>query len=102
MDINRYMNANIPSEVDCLGNHVRVADVTEVTYLRLEKTSETSYVLSGRFECEVFDWIESETDRRFTVVFPASFSLVYKDNNGKWEMAESGTKVYVNTDSFYR
>ena len=102
MDIKRYMNANIPSEVDCLGNHVRVADVTEVTYLRLEKTSETSYVLSGRFECEVFDWIESETDRRFTVVFPASFSLVYKDNNGKWEMAESGTKVYVNTDSFYR
>ena len=102
VDIERYMNANIPSEVDCLGSHVRVEDVTEVTYLRLEKSSETSYVLTGRFECEVSDWIDSEDDRRFTMIFPASFSLVYKENNGKWKLSERGTKVYVNTESFYR
>ena len=102
VDIERYMNANIPSEVDCLGSHVRVEDVTEVSYLRLEKTSETSYVLTGKFECEVSDWIDSEDDRHFTMIFPASFSLMYKENNGKWELSESGTKVYVNTDSFYR
>lgn len=77
-------------------------DVTEVSYLRLEKTSETSYVLTGKFECEVSDWIDSEDDRHFTMIFPASFSLMYKENNGKWELSESGTKVYVNTDSFYR
>ena len=102
VDIERYMNANIPSEVDCLGSQVRVEDVTEVSYLRLEKTSETSYVLTGKFECEVSDWIDSEDDRHFTMIFPASFSLMYKENNGKWELSESGTKVYVNTDSFYR
>lgn len=102
VDIERYMNGNIPSELDCLGSHVRVEDVSDVTYLRLEKTSETAYVLSGRFDCKVSDWIDHEDDRCFTIIFPASFSLLYRNDNGKWEMSESGSKVSVNTDSFYR
>lgn len=100
--IEKYMNANMPPEVDCLGSHVRVEDVSDVTYLKFEQTSETSYVLSGRFDCEVSDWMDNEDDRRFSMIFPASFSLTYRENNGKCEMSESGTKIYVNTDSFYR
>ena len=102
VDIERYMNGNIPSELDCLGSHVRVEDVSDVTYLRLEKTSETTYVLSGGFDCEVSDWIDHEDDRRFTMIFPASYSLLYRKDNEKWEMSESESKVSVNTDSFYR
>lgn len=102
LDIERYMNANMPSEVDCIGSHVRVENVTDISYLRLEKTSDKTYVLTGGFDCEVSDWIDSEDDRRFTMIFPASFSLLYRENNGKWELSESGSKVSVNTDSFYR
>lgn len=102
VDIERYMNGNIPSELDCLGSHVRVEDVSDVTYLRLEKKSETTYVLLGGFDCEVSDWIDREDDRRFSMIFPASFSLLYRNDNGKWEMSESGSKVSVDTDSFYR
>lgn len=102
MDIENYMNSNLPSEVDCLGNHVRVENVTDVSYLKLEKTSDSTYVLTGSFDCEVSDWIDSEDDRRFTMVFPASFSLQYRYSSGKWELSESNSKVYVNTDSFYR
>ena len=102
MDIERYMNNNLPSELDCLGSHVRVEDVSDVLYLRLEKTSDSTYVLSGRFECEVTDYIDHEDDSNFTMVFPASFSLQYMISNEGWKLSESGTKVYVNTDSFYR
>jgi len=102
MDIERYMNNNLPSELDCLGNHVRVEDVSDVSYLKLEKTSDSTYVLTGSFDCEVSDWIDIEDDRRFTMVFPASFSLQYRNSYGKWELSESNSKVYVNTDSFYR
>lgn len=101
-DIETYMNANMPSEVDCIGSHVRVENVSDVDYLRLEKTSDSSYVLTGKFECEVSDWVDSDDNLRFTMVFPASFSLLYSKDDGKWRMSDSESRVHVNTDSFYR
>lgn len=101
-DLEIFLNNNLPSELDALGMHVRVEDVFDVTYIRLEKTSSRDYVLSGRFNCEVSDYMDSDDASKFTMVFPAHFSLRYTEKDGVWVIAKDGSQVYVNTESFYR
>lgn len=100
--IENYMNENLPSEIDTLGNHCSVETVENLfinsfTVLNNEK----SINIKGTFSCKVNIAYESN-DSPFISAFPGLFTLQLNNNEEKWEIDKDETKIYVETENYYK
>lgn len=99
-----YLNSNLPSEIDALGNHCRVEDVNDVSINSVwQAKTEGDLIVSGSCECVVNIALEREEDATTTSRFPAEFTLcVGVKPNGKCDVVGENNIFSVDTDEYYR
>lgn len=102
-DLCMFMNNHLPSEVDALGTHCRVEDVEELLVTNIfDKAKTHDVTVMGTFICTVEISFDSDGSNSFNSNFPGTFTAHYVKNNQNWLIEEEGTRIYVNTDSYYR
>jgi DGQHR domain-containing protein len=102
-DLLMFMNNHLPSEVDALGTHSRIEEIEDLTVTNVltpENNKDVSVI--GTFICTVEVSFENDDSDTFNSDFPGSFTMHYVNDNGKWSIKEEGSRIFVNTDSYYR
>lgn len=99
-----YLNSNLPSEIDALGNHCSVEDVNDVSINSVWKPkSEGDLIVSGSCECVVNISLDNKEEFNTISKFPAEFTLCFGvKSNGKCEIVGDENTFSVDTDEYYR
>lgn len=95
-----FMNNSLPSEVDALGNHCRIDEVSDLMVSSLDYISDDEITVKGGFSAKVEVMLDNEDTTYYSYIFPATFTVRYKKTNS-WELVEKDSNVYVNTDKYY-
>ena len=103
-DIEKFMIRHLPSELDVLGSQSRVEEVIDLEVVQVQVDSPKGQLMvKGSFLCVAEIRYGSESEGTFLKSrFPASFQLCYVRKNEEWVVEDEESKVYVNTDSFYK
>lgn len=102
-DLYTYMNNHIPSEVDVLGSHCRIEEVEDLIVTNVITLDDKQAIsVIGTFICTVEVSFDNDDSDSFNSDFPGSFTLHYVNNKGKWRIEDVGSRIFVNTDSYYR
>lgn len=99
-----YMNRHLPSEIDALGTHSRVDDISKLLVAQVMTDNEKSKLyITGTFDCAVEVRYGSENDDiKLKHSFPGTFRLSLMKNEERWDLDEEECRVYVNTERYYK
>lgn len=99
-----YLNSNLPSEIDALGNHCRIEDVNDVSINSVwESGTECDIIVSGSCECVVNISLDNEEEVDTISKFPAEFTLCLDvKSGGKCKVVGDNNTFSVDTDEYYR
>lgn len=100
-DLMSFMNGHLPSEVDALGTHCSIDEIDKVIISRVNILDKKEIEVSGTFVCTIDISFDNE-DKPFASSFPGTFTAQYKKADDKWQITEEGSRIFVNTDSYYR
>lgn len=103
-ELEKYMIRHLPLELDALGTHSRVDEVLDLEVVQVQTVNEEGQlIINGTFLCVAEIQYGSGSDDTFLKSrFPASFQLCYLRKNEGWVVEDEKSKVYVNTESFYK
>lgn len=102
-DLYTYMNNHLPSEIDALGTHCRIEEVDDLTISDVFSSADHKEItVVGTFICTVEISFDNDGSDSFNSAFPGTFTALYVRNNAEWAIEEEASRIYVNTDSYYR
>ena len=103
-DLEKYLNRHLPSELDALGSQSRVDEVTDLKVVQVQTENDKGLLMiKGTFLCVSEIRYGSESDGSFLKSrFPASFQLCYVRRDEGWVVEDEDSKVYINTEDFYK
>ena len=103
-DLEKYLNRHLPSELDALGSQSRVDEVTDLEVVQVQTENDKGLLMiKGTFLCVSEIRYGNESDGSFLKSrFPASFQLCYVRRDEGWVVEDEDSKVYINTEDFYK
>lgn len=102
-DLYEYINNHLPSEVDALASHTRIDDIEDLTISNVLSSDDlTEITASGTFLCKVEMTFDSDDNNSMYSFFPGTFTFLYKKQSKEWTIVEEGTRIFINTDSYYK
>lgn len=103
-DLEKFLVRHQPSEIEALGTRCRVEEVFNVEVLQVQADKEIKQlVLKGTSICVVeIHYSSEEDDSILKTHFPALFQLCYEKRNDEWIVEDEESKVYINTERFYK